>query len=374
MKRNQIIALVLVVVAVAACFASGKQFLATHALDLIVPGPGVSEVRMLSDYFPALKGTNGDTEIYVLRGEKPGGSALILGGTHANEMSGHMSALLFIENARVEEGTIYVIPRANRSGATHNDPQEAHPDAVHIATAVGTVRAFRHGSRATNPIDQWPDPDVYVNYMGQTLSGSETRNLNRCYPGKENGTLTEQIAYGIVQFIRAEAIDMTVDLHEASPEYPTINTIVAHDRAMELAASVAIDMQMEGIDISLERSPTTFRGLTHRELGDHTDTLALLMESPNPAQGRLRGATNEELILTGQSDLYVRAAQIGMLYVPYDESGWPLQKRCARHVEGVLTMLSEYSLMYEKPIRVSGMPRYAELCENGLGPYLNEPA
>ena len=54
---------------------------------------------------------------------------------------------------------------------------------------------------------------------------------------------------------------------------------------MDLASFVAIDMQMEGIQISLERSPTTLRGLTHRELGDHTDTLALLMEAPNPAQG-----------------------------------------------------------------------------------------
>lgn len=373
MKKNQIVAIIMLVVVAAGCFISGKAFMATWEEDVIIPGPGVTEVRMLSEYFPGLEGTAGDTEIYVMEGEEEGGSVLILGGTHANEMSGHMTAVLFIENAQVEAGTVYVIPRTNHSAATHNDPQEAHPDTIHITLDSGTVREFRHGSRATNPIDQWPDPDVYVNYMGQKLSGSECRNINRCYPGKADGTLTEQMAYGVTQFIIAESIDMTIDLHEASPEYPTINTIVAHDRAMDLASFVAIDMQMEGIDISLERSPTTLRGLTHRELGDHTDTLALLMEAPNPAQGRLRGVTDEELIVTGQDDLYVRAAELGMLYVPFDENGWPLEVRCARHTTGVLTMCMEYGNLYGEPITITGMPTYDELCENGLGAYLNEP-
>ena len=51
---------------------------------------------------------------------------------------------------------------------------------------------------------------------------------------------------------------------------------------MNLASNVVVDMQMEGVQISLEPSPTDLRGLTHRELGDHTDTLALLMEAPIP--------------------------------------------------------------------------------------------
>ncbi len=86
---------------------------------------------MLSDYFPKLKDTPGDTEVYVMKGEKEGASALILGGTHANEMSSHMTAVLFIENAVPKEGTLYVVPRTNASGATHNDSQEGHPSEIH---------------------------------------------------------------------------------------------------------------------------------------------------------------------------------------------------------------------------------------------------
>ena len=374
MKKNYISALAVLACVAVFCTISGNSFHQMRtATEEIIPGEGVTEVRMLSDYFPDLAGTAGDTQIYVLQGEQEGGSCLILGGTHANELGGHMGAVLFVENAKVEAGTLYVIPRPNNSAFTHNDPQEGHPSTVHITTDEGNVREFIHGSRATNPVDQWPDPDVYVNYMGQSLSGSENRNINRTYPGKADGTLTEMMSYGIVQLINTENIDVTVDLHEASPEYPVINALIAHERAMNLASNVVVDMQMEGVQISLEPSPTDLRGLTHRELGDHTDTLALLMEAPNPAQGRLRDRTDEALVLTGKSETYVKAGEIGQLYVPYDENGWPIEVRCARHVFGIERILANYSEMYEEPIIVTGMPSYDELVKNGMGPYLNEP-
>ena len=94
------------------------------------------------------------------------------------------------------------------------------------------------------------------------------------------------------------------------------------------------------------------------------------MEAPNPAQGRLRDRTDEALVLTGKSETYVKAGEIGQLYVPYDETGWPLERRVARHATGLTTIFSEYTQMYEKPISVEGIPSYDELCENGLGVYL----
>lgn len=374
MKKNYISALAVLACVAVFCTISGNSFHQMRtATEEIIPGEGVTEVRMLSDYFPDLAGTAGDTQIYVLQGEQEGGSCLILGGTHANELGGHMGAVLFVENAKVEAGTLYVIPRTNNSAFTLNDPQEGHPSTVHITTDEGNVREFIHGSRATNPVDQWPDPDVYVNYMGQSLSGSENRNINRTYPGKADGTLTEMMSYGIVQLINTENIDVTVDLHEASPEYPVINALVAHERAIESGIECGRGHADGGSEISLEPSPTDLRGLTHRELGDHTDTLALLMEAPNPAQGRLRDRTDEALVLTGKSETYVKAGEIGQLYVPYDENGWPIEVRCARHVFGIERILANYSEMYEEPIIVTGMPSYDELVKNGMGPYLNEP-
>ena len=290
MKKNTITACLCLVLAVAIMAYSGMNFLAARELPLPEWGPSVTEVKMLSEWFDGLEGTNGDTPVYVLEGKKPGGSMLILGGTHANEVSGYMSAFTFIENAVVEEGTVYVIPYTNHSAMTHNDPSEGNLQYFTLTTASGE-RTFRYGSRATNPVDQWPDPDVYVHYpSGQQLSGSETRNINRAYPGRPDGNLTEKMAYGVASLIRAEDINLTFDLHEASPEYPVINATVAHQRAMGIAAEGCINIMLDGIEMSLEQSPTNFHGLTHRELGDYTDTYALLMETANASQGRLRGA------------------------------------------------------------------------------------
>ena len=338
----------------------------------IYPGPGVTEVRRLSDYNPALKGTHGDTEIYVLDSGNPGASILVLGGTHPNEPSGVVAAVTLIENCQPKTGVLYVIPRANHSAFTCTDPQEGAPMFFTIATPGGD-RTFRFGSRATNPIDQWPDSDVYVHRTsGQTLSGSETRNLNRAYPGSNTGTFTERVTYGLTEFIKTNDVKITVDLHEASPEYPTINAIVAHQDAMELASWAAMDMQLEGMKISIEASPTNLHGLSHRELGDFTDTMATLMETANASQGRLRGRTSADLVVTGVDHYYYLAGQYGALYVDFPETGIPIDERVARHICGIEQLCSAYNeLGNELSIDLGDLPSYREIVAAGIGAYLD---
>ena len=338
----------------------------------IYPGPGVTEVRMLSDYNPALKGTHGDTEIYVLDSGNPGASILVLGGTHPNEPSGVVAAVTLIENCQPKTGVLYVIPRANHSAFTCTDPQEGAPMFFTIASPGGD-RTFRFGSRATNPIDQWPDSDVYVHRTsGQTLSGSETRNLNRAYPGSNTGTFTERVTYGLTEFIKTNDVKITVDLHEASPEYPTINAIVAHQDAMELASWAAMDMQLEGMKISIEASPTNLHGLSHRELGDFTDTMATLMETANASQGRLRGRTSADLVVTGVDHYYYLAGQYGALYVDFPETGIPIDERVARHICGIEQLCSAYNeLGNELSIDLGDLPSYREIVATGIGAYLD---
>lgn len=382
MKKNTITGAICLVLALAIATVTGINFIELKNPGDIIPGPGVSEVHMLGEYFDGIAGTNGDTEIYVMQGKKPGGKVLILGGTHGNEPSGYMSAITFIENAVVDEGTVYVIPYTNRSGMTHNDAQEASPQYIHFSNKDGAVRTFRYGSRATNPIDQWPDPDVYVHAAsGQTLSGSETRNINRAYPGVENGNLTEKVAYAITQMIKAENVNLTFDLHEASPEYPVINATVSHEKGMSVASVGLMELQFAGISMALEPSPVNLHGLTHRELGDYTDTIPLLMETANASQGRLRGATNEALALTGIDKAYEKSAELGMLYVPYDENGHPIEERVGRHLQGIIEYTKSYSEQYaDAPVSFSNVPGYAELFTDSdgsdlggarLGQYLN---
>ena len=293
-----------------------------------------------------------------------------MGGTHPNEPAGFITAVLLIENARPSLGRLIVIPRANASGFTHDDYSEGSPQHFTLQTPTGE-RWFRFGSRATNPTDQWPDPDIYVHPSGQKLSGSETRNLNRAYPGRPDGTLTEQVAYGIVQVIKAEKADLAIDFHEASPEYPVINAVVAHERAMDLAASAVIGLQMDGMKIGLEPSPKSLRGLSHREWGDATAALAVLVESANPAQGRLRGATSAELVVSGEDKMYERAAKLGRLFVPFETKGIPLTVRVARHVTTLNELIRTFSEKApDRTIEFEGVPTYDDMLKKGIGSYL----
>jgi hypothetical protein len=56
------------------------------------------------------------------------------------------------------------------------------------------------------------DPEIYLHYpSGQKLAGNETRNLNRSYPGKIDGSVTERVAYAIMNMIKSNKIDMALD-------------------------------------------------------------------------------------------------------------------------------------------------------------------
>ena len=373
MKGNKITGIIMIFLSLVITFIAGKEFLKTRELEPIVKSDGVTSMQKLSDYLPALKGTRGDSDIYILQGKEPGGSVLILGGTHPNEPAAFLTTVLLVENLKVDKGTVYIIPRANGSAMSHNDPQEASPQRFTIKTPYGE-RWFRFGSRATNPLDQWPDPDVYIHAAsGQKLSGNETRNLNRAYPGRADGTYTEKIAYAITELIKKNDINMEIDLHEASPEYPVINAIVAHERAMPISSQVVMNMEFEDIQIGLEPSPPSLHGLTHRELGDYTNTYAVLMETANASQGRLRGKTDENLVLTGKDPTYVKAQKIGRLFVPYDENGHPIEERVGRHLTGVvqhIIVMGENEP--DKEIIIEGLPSYEDLQKNGVCTYLKE--
>lgn len=370
MKGNYKTAGVLLVMIIAIIAIVAPQFKAREIKEVINHGPGVTQVKQLSDYFAGLKNTPGDTEVYVLDSGKPGGTILVLGGTHPNEPSGYISAMMMIENAKMAEGRMIIVPRANNSGFTHADHMEGTPAYLSLQTAHGE-RIVRYGSRATNPIHQWPDPDIYVHAAsGQKLAGSDTRNLNRAYPGRPDGNLTEKVAYGIAQIIKIDKVNLAIDLHESSPEYPVINAIVAHERAMDIAAEATMNLQMDGIEMRIEPSPVNLHGLSHREWGDYTDTLAILMETPNPSQGRLRGKVTSETVLTGQDPLYVQAAKLGRLFIPFDEKGHPIEERVGRQIFGITELVNVYNQKMPQPIKITNLPSYQELLANGIGVYM----
>ena len=130
-------------------------------------------------------------------------------------------------------------------------------------------------------------------------------------------------------------------------------------------------MQARRIPISLSASPKNLHGLSHREFGDHTSAEAVLTESPNPAMGRFRGRTGEELVVEGRDANYVRAAKLKRLFVGFDEQGWPLKLRVARNLAAIEELINAYNELHpETPIEVENLPSYKDVIARGLGAFL----
>jgi len=370
-KGTRKTAMILLAIALLIMYITGRNFLTMRQPDVVIPADGF-EKRMLSDWFQGIGNTPADTPVFIQEGQEPGGTVLILGGTHPNEPAGYIAAVLFLERAQVQKGRLIVIPFANNTAFTHNSPQEGYPQYIRFLLPDGSVRTFRYGSRDTNPVYQWPDPDIYVHEpSGQRLAGSEMRNLNRAYPGQPNGVITQRIAFAILELIRKEDIDLAFDLHEASPEYPVVNAIVAHEKGLELGAMAAMDLEGRGIPFRLEPSPRNLRGLSHREWGDHTDVMAILMETGNPIQGRLRGRTDEALALTGKDKFYQKAAELGNLFIPYEDDQ-PIALRTARHVTAIMTFLEMLGFISEeKSVIVNNIPDYNDIIDKGVEAFLS---
>ena len=331
----------------------------------IRPGEGVTDQRKLSDYFAPLKDTNLDTGVFILDSGKPGATGLLIGGTHGNEMAGSVAALVALENSVVTAGKLIVIPYTNRSAQSVADTRN-HIDSLHLVQSRSGERYLTYGDRRTDPADQQAeDPLEYINPGGYVLkNGQESRNLNRAYPGKPDGTRTEQLAYAIIALILKEQVDFSLDMHEANtPETdkrddgdyrPGGNkrlsyTLVAHPRGLEIAAFALLAMEEDtGISMKLEESNSKYRGLSHLEIGDASTCLSYLSESPNPGQDRKR--KNADVV---------------------GDSKYPLTHRVGMHLRLFKNLAEAYADYNDEVLTIDKLPEYDDLLAGDIGQFLN---
>lgn len=399
-KFSVIITAVILAIALGVTIWSGIHFhkFSTYetkfVFDEALPGHSIEK---FSKYSPKLEGTIGDSNIYIIDSGVAGPSILIMGGTHPNEPSGQLTATLLLENIEVTKGKVFIITEANRSAYSHSNPLEASSEYYTIKSQNGEDRVFKFGSRATNTNEQWPNPDIYVHATsGQKLSSTDTRNLNRAYPGSENGTYTERVAYAITECIKQNNITITIDLHEASPEYLTINAIICNSvymadsgttAAKKIATRAQLKMEDNDVSIKVEDSPANLHGLTHRELGTYTNSLVFLCETSNASQGKIRGAFTSDLITSGDDKFYnALVARDNSDNDPTNNviyaAPCDISIRVARHVYAIMEIINGYNKLYESidglpqdvkdlgKLEVSGIPTYDEIIENGIGNYL----
>ncbi len=346
-----------------------------HYRTPVVAGPGVTKVIKLSEFVPSLKGTMADADVFILEGKEPGGKVLVMANSHANEPAGLLATIIMIENAVVEKGTLIIIPEFNNSASLNTKPGDGYPLYYDIATEWGRVR-FRMGNRDASPLDQWPDPDVYIHYPDkQLLSYLDIRNSNRTWPGRPDGAVMERVTYATMQMLRQDKVDIAIDMHGAETMFPVTNCIVAPQKSAKIATLTAMNVNaMEGFDNHVEPSPPGFHGLSHREIGDFSDTLPFLLEAPIPFLDQPTGPKTVKLLLDGKDPFLLSLSKKKKLFVPYDENGWPMEKRVGQHCSVSLEIIRQYSKKNpDKAIRIQGIPRYAEVVKNGVGHYFHDP-
>ena len=151
---------------------------------------------------------------------------------------------------------------------------------------------------------------------------------------------------------------------------------MTHEKGEAVAAMTSMTLTAELFDVplSMEFSPKALRGLSHREIGDHSDAMSLLVESAEPMLDRIRGITDEYLLMTGKDEFVMKAGEHRLLYSPIDEREWPIDVRVEHHSSTFQTMLQFFSSMYpDNQIIISGIPGYKEIIANSLGTYLHNP-
>jgi len=346
-----------------------------HYKETIVASPELTDTFMLSKYFPELEGTMGDTRVYEFKGEKEGGKSLVIAGTHASEIVAHLAGYLWIENLKVEKGTVYVIPRFNLSGSLGTQPGGGFPLFFDIDTEWGEKK-YRMGDRGLQALDQWPDPDVYVHYPeGQMFSYIDARNTNRTWPGRPDGFLAEKITHAAMQMIKKENIDVVFDLHSAEVMFPVTNCIVVPEVSKRYAIGASLFVKgREGFECHVESSPPNFRGLSHREISDYSDALVFLIEAPSLHLDQISGPKTEELMLEGKDPFIKVAAKEGLLYVPIDEDrGWTIERRVGQQSSVMLEVIDQFNRKNEDRAIEIKAPKHAEIVEKGLCAFFQNP-
>lgn len=375
MNKSVLTKVIILVCALAiAGVASIDFYTHRHTKETVVASEGLTEMRMLSEWEPSLKGTYGDTPVFFFDSGVEGATVLYVGGTHPYEPAGSLSAYVLLENIKVDKGRVIIIPQANRSATTLGMLGNAYPSWYEVETDWGTVK-FKNGDRWANPLDSWPDPFTYVHYPSNIqLTYQDIRNVNRAYPGRKNGMLIERVCYAIMEIIRNENVDMAIDTHEAAVMYPVVETYVAHDRALDIAMMASMSLSADRFYMKCEASPKNLRGLSHREWGDFSDTLAVLMETPQPFTDWIVGPMTKALQTEGKDEFLNTAAEHGLTYVDYnDDFGSPMRYRVGRHLEGAKEVIEWMkAMMPEKEIEVS-WPGYNDLMENDCGYFLHNP-
>ncbi len=261
-------------------FADEK--LATHALLKntvpiefdIRPGPGVTQQLWLGDIFPPICGTAADTPVYVLEGAHPEPVVFVAGGVHPTEPAGMLAALTLVERVQVDRGTLVVVPYAN--------PLAIPPEQTVTFVVDNQEREFHHGDRRTlERFHPELEGSSFETPSGRKVSARETRNLNRIWPGRADGTPSDQLAYAITLLMKEKGAQIAFDLHEVRFQFDDkVWRLAGNTEYAELleAASARLNQNIQ-LDLFRALPSDEHDGVSWKEWRASTGAMAFLTET-----------------------------------------------------------------------------------------------
>lgn len=136
------------------------------------------------DTYKIMEGTTLETVVHVFTSSIEGPTIFITGGTHGDELAGWHAAdrLITEEYYKNYIGKVIIIP--------------------HLNSLACSIEQRYPGVKTSGLYD-----------------GTKYEDLNRSFPGKEDGTLTEKLAYTICEEVRKYNPKYVVDLHESRGSY-----------------------------------------------------------------------------------------------------------------------------------------------------------
>lgn len=151
--------------------------------------------------------------VRVIRARKPGPTVCLTGGVHGDELTGIgiVRGLLYDNPPELLRGTLICVPVVNIYGL-----------------------------------------ETYSRYL------PDRRDLNRCFPGTENGSMSSRLAYSIYNEIVRKA-DYAIDFHSAAvrrTNYPNVRADMKNARVRELARMFGTEVivNSKGPEATLRRT------------------------------------------------------------------------------------------------------------------------
>lgn len=145
------------------------------------PKPEPIEVEVIHTETAIMMGTIYETKVHTFVTNVSGPKVVFVGGIHGDEIAGWTVGLELLDYD-FQKGSYLVIPQASI-----------------LACQVGK----RYPGQGSNGL-----------YEGVTYS-----DLNRTFPGSKDGTITNQLAYAIIEVVSNFDPDIIVDLHESRDSY-----------------------------------------------------------------------------------------------------------------------------------------------------------